>query len=145
VLAGLARWRKVDATSVALIGALVVSHWVLDYVTHVADLPLWPGTSPHFGLGLWHSIPGTFVVEGLLWIVGIALYLQPRRAKSWIGPVAFWSLVVTSTVIWASSPWAPPPPSVSALAWFALIGWIEFPWAAWADRNYVLRAGTAAG
>ena len=26
-----------------LIGAAVVSHWLLDYVTHAPDLPLWPG------------------------------------------------------------------------------------------------------
>ena len=26
-----------------LVGAAVVSHWVLDFVTHRPDLPLWPG------------------------------------------------------------------------------------------------------
>ena len=77
-----------------LLVALVVSHWVLDFATHTADLPLWPGTSPR----------------------------------------SFWSLVVVSTVMWASGPWSPPPPSPQALAQFALIGWIVLPWAAVADR-----------
>jgi hypothetical protein len=137
-LAGLARWRKVDTASGVLIGALVVSHWVLDYVTHIADLPLWPGVSPHFGLGLWNSVAGTVIVEGLLWIVGITLYLQPRHATGWIGRVAFWSFVTTCTVVWLAGHWASPPPNVRSLAWFAMIGWVAFPWAAWADRNYVL-------
>ena len=37
--------------------ALVVSHWVLDYVTHRPDMPLYPG-GPRVGLGLWnHPVP----------------------------------------------------------------------------------------
>ena len=35
-----------------LLGGLVLSHWVLDAVTHRPDLPLWPG-GPLIGLGLW--------------------------------------------------------------------------------------------
>jgi hypothetical protein len=138
LLAAFSRWRNVGSANAILIAVLVVSHWVLDFVTHGPDLPLWPGTSPHVGLGLWNSIPGTIVVEGVLWIVGIALYLQPRRAKSWVGHVAFWSLAATATAIWLSGPWSPPPPDVRSLAIFALMGWVAFPWAAWADRNYLL-------
>jgi hypothetical protein len=37
--------------------------------------------------------------------------------------------------MWAASLWSPPPPSVEALGWFSLIGWIVVPWAALADRN----------
>ena len=42
----------------------MLSHWVLDFVTHAPDMPLWPGPSPRLGLGLWNSIPGTSIVEG---------------------------------------------------------------------------------
>ena len=41
---------------------LVVSHWVLDVVTHIPDMPLYPD-GPKFGLGLWNSVPGTLAVE----------------------------------------------------------------------------------
>ena len=34
-----------------ILGALVVSHWVLDFVSHGPDLPLWPA-GPKVGLGL---------------------------------------------------------------------------------------------
>src|SRR4051812_46064322 len=54
--------RARDRTGALWIGLLVVSHWVLDFVAHRADLPLWPG-SPRFGLGLWYSLPATLVVE----------------------------------------------------------------------------------
>ena len=130
VLAGLARWRHVPAAP-ALLVALVVSHWVLDFFTHAPDMPLWPGPSPRFGLGLWNSIPGTLLVEGALWTAAIAIYLRASRPR----PIAFWSLVIVSTVIWATGPWSPPPPNERALGWFALIGWIIIPWAAFADGS----------
>ena len=41
----------------------VVSHWVLDWITHRPDMPLYPGGGPRFGLGLWNSIAGTMVVK----------------------------------------------------------------------------------
>lgn len=140
-LAGLARWRGIAPKVALLLAALVVSHWVLDYISHAPDMPLWPGKSPRMGLSLWNSISGTFVVEGSLWVSAIAFYLRSRRATRWIGPAAFWSLVVICTAMWAAGPWAPPPPSPQVLAWFALIGWIVLPWAALADRYYIAAAG----
>lgn len=139
LLAAVARWRGVESCGVWLIAALVVSHWVLDFVTHAPDMPLWPGKSPHFGLGLWNSIPGTFAVEGLLWVACLTIYLRARRPRNWIGAIALWSFVLVSTVMWAAGPWSPPPSSERALGWFALIGWIIVPWAVWADRGHVLR------
>ncbi|MGD0135173.1 MAG: metal-dependent hydrolase [Bryobacteraceae bacterium] len=48
----------------------VVSHWVLDWVTHRPDMPLYPGGA-RYGLGLWNSIAGTMVVEFLTFAVGV--------------------------------------------------------------------------
>src|SRR5215208_4533406 len=42
----------------AVISALVVSHWVLDFITHRPDMPLYPGGAK-LGLGLWNSIVAT--------------------------------------------------------------------------------------
>jgi hypothetical protein len=136
VLAACARWRRI-AASPALLVLLVVSHWVLDGISHAPDLPLWPGPSPRFGLGLWYSIPLTLLVEGLMWAAGIAIYLRGGARPTRTAHVAFWSLVAVSTILWASGPWSPPPPSVQALGWFALIGWVVVPWAAVADRRRV--------
>jgi len=130
VLAAIARWRHVAAAPLLLV-ALVVSHWLLDFVTHAPDMPLWPGPSPRFGLGLWNSIPGTLIIEGAMWIAAIAIYVRRYRPR----PLAFWSLVIVCTAIWASGPWGPVPASEKALGWFALIGWIIVPWAARADRG----------
>jgi hypothetical protein len=138
-LVAVARWRHVMAPAWLLV-TLVVSHWVLDFASHAPDMPLWPGPSPRLGLGLWYSIPLTLLIEGSLWILAIVVFLKgrPRRRE---GRVAFWSLVVVSTLLWATGPWSPPPPGTQALGWFALIGWILLPWAALADRPSVRATG----
>src|SRR6187401_827681 len=117
-LVGIARSRRVIAPAWLLV-ALVVSHWVLDFASHAPDMPLWPGSSPRFGLGLWNSIPLTLLIEGTLWIVAIVVYLKGRPERS-RGRIAFWSLVAVTTVMWAAGPWSPAPPSTRALGWFAL-------------------------
>ena len=61
-----------DRAGAFWLGLVVASHWVLDFVSHVPDMPLYPGGSEKFGLGLWRSIPATFAVEGLLFVAGIA-------------------------------------------------------------------------
>ena len=140
LFAALARGCGAPRHAYAWLAALVTSHWLLDWITHAPDMPLWPtASSPRVGLGLWDSIPATLVVEGLLWIIGLAIYQRRRRASSWVGLLALWSLVTVSSLMWVTGPWSPPPPTPRALAWFALIGWVVPPWAALADRHYVSR------
>jgi hypothetical protein len=72
-LFGLVYWAVTRSDRGAVvIGLSVVSHWVLDYVTHRPDLPLWPG-GPRVGLGLWNSVPATVAVE-------VAMYAGGRVA-----------------------------------------------------------------
>lgn len=118
----------------AVIGGLVLSHWVLDWVTHRPDLPLWPG-GPLVGLGLWNSIPGTIVVEAGLFGVGILLYLRTTDAKDRTGSLALAGLLLLTGLIWVTQPWAPLPPSSSAVAWGAMTLWLIPPWALWIERH----------
>jgi membrane-bound metal-dependent hydrolase YbcI (DUF457 family) len=123
----------------AVVAALVVSHWVLDYVTHRPDLPLWPG-GPKVGLDLWNSISGTIEVEGLLFAAGIAIYHHATRAIDAQGKWAFVAFVVVFGGMWLSGPFTPPPPSVMALVIMAIALAILLPiWAAWIERHRVVR------
>ncbi len=66
----------------------VVSHWVLDFVSHRPDMPLYPG-GPGVGLGLWNSVLATVVVEGLMYAIGVWIYIRVTHAKDRIGRVGF--------------------------------------------------------
>lgn len=131
--AGYWLWRR-DRAEGMTVGMLVVSHWVLDLITHRPDLPLFPG-GPGVGLGLWASVAGTLVVEGAMFTVGLAIYLataRPRSAGGWVG---LGTLVVLLLFIYLGDLGGPPPPDARSLAWFAMAGWLIPFWAAWADRK----------
>jgi hypothetical protein len=136
---GIARWRGVPMPVALLIGAVVVSHWVLDFASHAPDLPLWPGPSPRVGLGIWNSVTATLLLEGALFLTGIVIYVRTTRALDRIGSFGFWAFIVVSTALWASVPWSPPPPSAQALAWFSFGSWLLVAWAGWADRHREVR------
>jgi len=119
-----------------VLGALVFSHWALDFITHRPDLPLWPG-GPAVGLRLWDSVPGTFAVEGGLYLAAVWLYARSSRGKDRVGRYAFGALILLVGLLWATQPWSPPPPSATAVASGALILWLLLPWAAWIDRHRV--------
>ena len=139
-LALAARRAGVSRTGAWLAGALVVSHWGLDFASHRADLPLWPWGADVYGLDLWRSIPATLVVEGAMWFAALALFLRVRRPRGVNGWLALGSFVLLCTVIWASGPFSPPPPSERALALVALIGgWTIVPWTWWIDRTSAFR------
>src|SRR5438093_7074059 len=69
-----------DGRTFAVLVALVVSHWLLDFVTHRPDMPLYPG-GPTVGLGLWNSVGGTLVVELAMYGAGLWMYLRATRPR----------------------------------------------------------------
>jgi len=103
------RWRTGDARGAAILGALVVSHWLFDWVTHDPDLPLWPG-GPTTGLGLWRSTYGTVVLESLMFATGVGLYLSATRSRDRVGSIALWAFIVLIALLYAVSLVGPPPP-----------------------------------
>lgn len=92
-------------------GLLVMSHWLLDFVSHRPDMPLWPGGGPLLGLGLWSSFAGTVLVEGAFFALAVACYARGRRT-SW----GFWTLVATLVALYLANLLGPPPPSLTAVA-----------------------------
>lgn len=45
---------KSGAKGFWVVFGLVFSHWVLDFIVHRPDLPLWPGSTLEFGLSVWN-------------------------------------------------------------------------------------------
>lgn len=117
----------------AVVGGLVLSHWLLDLVSHRPDLPLAPGAAK-VGLGLWSSVPATVLVEGALFAAGVYLYAAGTRARNRTGSLALWALVAFLVAVYAAS-LGPPPPSARAVGVAGLAMWLFVPWAGWIDRN----------
>jgi len=64
----------------AIAAALVVSHWVLDFASHRADMPLWPGGGPLVGLGLWRSAAAVAASALGLWLIPLwGAWIERRR------------------------------------------------------------------
>ena len=136
--------RHRDRTGAVVIAALVVSHWVLDWVTHRPDLPLYPGGDARLGLGLWRSVPATLLVETTIYVAGLWLYARSTAPRDRTGSLAFWGLAGFLLVTELANALGPPPPSDRAVALAALAIWLLVWWAAWADAHRAPRsAGTA--
>lgn len=127
-------WRRKSRAALVL-AALVVSHWVLDLVTHAPDLPLYPGDSPKVGLGLWNSPVGTIAVEGALFLGGLWLYLRTTRAHDRIGKWGLVGYVALLLLVYIANLTAAPPPDPGVIGLMGLGLWL-FPLLAWwVDRH----------
>jgi len=123
-----------DGRSALIVGMIVPTHWILDFIAHRPDMPIYQGGAK-YGLGMWNSVPLTILVEYTLFAAGIAVYVGITRAKDRMGNLALRSLLGLLAILYLASEFGPPPPSVHALAFSALAIWLTVPWAAWADRH----------
>jgi len=127
-------FRAVDRRAFAVIAALVVSHWVLDFVTHIPDMPLYPG-GPKVGLGLWRSMPLTAAVELPLYVAGVWIYARATRGRGARGRWGFASLWMGLLLLHVVNLFGPPPPSITAIWAGGIVGFVVImAWSWWADR-----------
>ncbi|MBI3766373.1 MAG: hypothetical protein HY277_07725 [Ignavibacteriales bacterium] len=118
-----------------ILGVGVLSHWVLDFITHRPDMPISPGVSVYVGLGLWDSVIGTIIVEGALFVAGVVVYARTTVAGDRTGRYAFWSLICFFVLVYVGNILSPPPHSETALAFAGLTLWLIVPWGYWIDRH----------
>ena len=128
--------RKNRRTSI-LLGVLVLSHWILDFIVHEPDLMLFPWSNIKVGLGLWNSVALTILVEGAIFILGSYLYLISTKAKNKTGLFSLWGLLIFLVVIYIINIFGSPPPSTSAIGIAGLSQWIIIAWAYWVDKNRI--------
>jgi FtsH-binding integral membrane protein len=124
-----------DRRGALVLGICVVSHWVLDLVVHMPDLPLFPGSSPKVGLGLWNWPVLTALVEGALFVIGLALYFRSTRAKNATGRWSIWLLVILLVLAHVAGLVSPMPSSAEAIGWAGQYQWIFVGLGYWVDAN----------
>lgn len=126
-----------------VLGAAVVSHWLLDAAAHRPDLPLYPGSHTLVGLGLWSSLPATLAVELGLFGGGAWLYARSTAATDAAGRWGLWGLIAFLLAVYVMNLLGPPPPSVEALAWAGHAQWLLVLWGYWVDRHRRPRAASS--
>ena len=122
---------------------LVLSHWLLDFVSHGPDLPVVPWSSLKLGLGLWNAPLLTLVTEVSLFAVGVWWYARATTPLDRQGVWALWSLVAFFLLMYGVSAFGPKPEvgtPATAIAGPALATWLFVAWACWIDRHRQVRA-----
>ncbi len=132
--------RGLRPTAMIAVGALVLSHWLLDAASHAPDVPLTLGGSTKVGLGLWNSIPATMAGEAILLVAGVLLYSRQTTPRDRVGSAGFYALVGFLAVVSVANVLGPPPPSVAAVAWSAQAMWLLVAWGYWVERHRVPRS-----
>lgn len=120
--------------TVLLVAAASFSHWILDLIVHVPDLPLYDN-SAKVGFGLWRHVGLSFSLE--LTVLGLGAWLYARRTTfvSIKGRRVFWAFVVSLAAIQIFANFGPPPNSPAAFAVTALVSYaVLASLAAWAER-----------
>jgi hypothetical protein len=125
-----------------VIGFVVFSHWLLDFISHPMglgrdlppDLPLLFEGSPKVGLGLYNSIPAALITEFGLFIAGVVIYLRTTGAKDRVGRWAFWLMVLFTFLLILPSA----VPQLTLLPTFATV--LLLPFGNLVDRHRSLAA-----
>jgi len=118
----------------AAVSAASFSHWLLDFLVHVPDLPLYDNTAK-VGLGLWRHVAISFPLELILLIGGAWIYARavpttsPRARNALFGFVAFLAAMQVYTTF------GPPPGSDTTMAFTGLVFYLVLAaFAAWVER-----------
>ncbi|HEY5634507.1 MAG TPA: hypothetical protein VIT02_12165 [Burkholderiaceae bacterium] len=127
--------RRGSLRTAALLAAVVLTHWVLDAVSHRPDMPIGLHGDARVGLGLWHSVGATAVVELTGLAAGVLMYFRATREADATGRWALLAMLGFLVIVYATSLLGPPPPSAAAVAWSAQGIWLLVLWAYWIDRH----------
>lgn len=133
-------WPTRDTTrhwqAAAIVGAATFSHYPLDLLVHLPDLPILGNNSPKLGLGLWNHPAIAVAAELLVLGIGVAIYVAFSSKRYPIRPVRLAVLVVVLLGIYAASLYGPPPPSMTAVGLGDLgLILVLASLAGWADRR----------
>jgi hypothetical protein len=137
-----------NARAALVIGAVVLGHWVLDFISHPMglgkpaplDLPLLFDGSPLVGLGLYQNpIPAACAELGLF-AAGLGVYLHGTRPLGPKGRWGLWAILAGIMLLPVLS--AALPLSLAGIVCLAPLG--LWPLGNWADRHRGMRIESVA-
>jgi hypothetical protein len=113
--------RKGNTPAALVVAGAVFSHWVLDFVVHRPDLPLYDNAAK-VGLALWNLPALAFALEAALLFGGMWLYFRTGVARR--TATAAFGLIMLA--IQAYVFFGPPPASDKAAAATAIVAYLVF-------------------
>lgn len=111
-----------------LVAIAVFSHWVLDFIVHRPDLPLYDDY-PKVGLGLWNYPAPAFLLEIAVLFGGMFLYLRSTTATPLTDRLGRFGMPVFGVlmlIVQAMAFFGAPPPSAAVAAIEALVFYAAF-------------------
>ena len=112
--------RSAPTRAALIVGVAVFSHWVLDFLVHRPDLPLYDNTAK-VGLGLWNLPAVALGLEALLLFGAMWLYVRHTARRT-----AMLAFGVVMLGIQAYVFFGPPPSSDKAAAGTAFASYVIF-------------------
>lgn len=74
--------KAINKTKFALVmGGCIISHYVVDFVTHYKDMPILGKNSPMIGLGLDNHLALSYILETAAFLAGLWLYMGMAASK----------------------------------------------------------------
>ena len=133
-------WPTRDTTrhwqAAAIVGVAAFSHYPLDVLVHLPDLPIMGNDSSKLGLGLWNHPVATMVAELLVFGLGLAVYLALGSKRHRVRPGRLAVLVVVLLGAYFASVYGPPPPNMTTVGVSVIVlVLVAAALAGWADRR----------
>lgn len=108
-----------------IVALCVFSHWVLDLIVHVPDLPL-IGNTMKVGFGLWQHRTIALILEFATLFAGIWIYVLRVRSQSKSGNIWLWSVSAAMVIIQLCTVFGIDPTSSKMEAISALTAYLLF-------------------
>ncbi len=102
------------------VGLAVFSHFVLDWLVHIPEMPLLGNDSFKIGLGLWDNLPLAVALETALVATGFIFYLNVIKPKTNLARYGLGTLllfIATITAMGMLFTETPPPAAGAAMSW----------------------------
>ena len=121
--------------SALIIGGVVLSHWLADWLVHTPDLPLF-ADQHKVGLGIWDNLAASLIVEIGCMLGALLLYLRATEPTTPGGRYGMPLFVAAMVAMFVGGTLGKPPPSPTALAGVGLFSFVGFAAVAgWLDRK----------
>jgi len=104
---------------VAIVAGAVFSHWLLDLVVHMPDLPLFDN-SAKVGFGLWRWLWISLPLELVTLLAGAVIYVRAVPSRTRFGDTFLWLFVAAMAAIELYGAFGPMPATPAAEAGTAL-------------------------